>query len=81
MKAKPPRPRDTNQLAYLIATLATGEASEFRTHDGKNAAAVALGRRGGLKGGSARAASLSATRRKEIARQAAEARWKTEKKK
>ena len=42
---------------------------------GKNPAAVALGRRGGLKGGRARAQSLSKARRSEIARLAAEARW------
>ncbi len=42
----------------------------------KNPAAVALGRLGGLKGGDARAKSLSAKRRKEIATKAAAARWK-----
>lgn len=42
----------------------------------KNPAAVALGRLGGKKGGPARAAKLSASRRKSIARKAAEARWK-----
>ena len=41
----------------------------------KNPAAVELGRLGGLKGGKARAAKLSANKRKEIARKAAEARW------
>jgi hypothetical protein len=41
----------------------------------KNPAAVALGRLGGLKGGKARAASLSEKRRKEIAKKAAEKRW------
>ena len=41
----------------------------------KNAAAVALGRLGGLKGGKARAAKLSAERRREIAVQAVRARW------
>lgn len=41
----------------------------------KLAAAVELGRRGGLKGGNARAAKLSAKRRKEIARNAAQVRW------
>lgn len=41
----------------------------------KNPAAVALGRLGGLKGGKARAESLSAKRRKEIARKAAQKRW------
>lgn len=43
---------------------------------GKDPAAVALGRRGGLKGGPARAAKLSAKRRSEIAREAVLARWK-----
>lgn len=42
----------------------------------KNPAAVALGRLGGLKGGKARAEKLSASRRAEIAKQAAQARWK-----
>lgn len=44
--------------------------------DGKNAAAVALGRKGGLKGGKARAEKLSARKRHEIAKKAALARWK-----
>jgi len=42
----------------------------------KNTAAVSRGRLGGLKGGKARAANLSAKRRKQIAKKAAEARWK-----
>jgi hypothetical protein len=46
------------------------------TEDGKNAAAVALGRRGGLKGGPARAKKLSKKRRSQIAKKAAAARWK-----
>jgi len=45
------------------------------TFEGKNPAAVALGRLGGLKGGKARAAKLSAKRRKEIAQKAAQIRW------
>jgi len=45
----------------------------------KNPHAVALGRRGAKKGGLARAASLSAEERREIARKAAEARWAKEK--
>lgn len=44
----------------------------------KNAAAVELGRLGGVKGGRARAEKLPAWRRQEIARQAAAARWKKE---
>ena len=44
--------------------------------EGKNPAAVLLGRLGGLKGGKARAASLSAVERSEIAKKAAAARWR-----
>ena len=43
--------------------------------EGKNPAAVALGRLGGLVGGKARAATLSADKRSKIAKQAARARW------
>ena len=73
---KPKRPRDTNQLAHMIAQLATGELGDVKTEDGKDPAAVALGRKGGLKGGKARAKSLSKTQRKTQAKAAAEARWK-----
>jgi hypothetical protein len=69
------RPRDANQLAKFIADVATGAAELPKTDDGKDPAAVALGRRGGLKGGKARAASLSKKRRAEIARAAAVKRW------
>lgn len=71
-------PRDTNQLAKFIVDVATGEkpAEEMpKTDDGKNAAAVALGRLGGLKGGKARAASLTKKARSKIARDAANTRW------
>lgn len=60
---------DINQIAHLIV----GKATE----EDKNPAAVALGRLGGLKGGPARAAKLSAKKRKEIATRAAKSRWKT----
>jgi len=49
------------------------------TADGKNAAAVALGRQGGLKGGKARAEKLTRKQRRDIAVKAARARWKTKK--
>ncbi|GAB1408165.1 hypothetical protein MASR1M8_20840 [Thermomonas brevis] len=75
MTKNPKRPRDTNQLAKLIADIATGEATETKTDDGKDPAAVALGRKGGLKGGAARKAALTDERRSEIAKRAAEARW------
>lgn len=47
----------------------------------KNAAAVALGRRGGLKSGKLRMTNLSPEQRSEIARKAALARWRKAKKK
>jgi hypothetical protein len=46
---------------------------------GKNSAAVALGRKGGLKGGRARMAQLSAEERRELGRKAASARWSKKK--
>ncbi len=72
------RPRDTNQLAKFIVDVASGDVPPEAPHsDGdKNPAAVALGRLGGKKGGKARAAKLSPSRRKAIARKAAKARWK-----
>ena len=73
------RPRDLNQLAKLVADLATGQAEPEKPDQGKDPAAVALGRRGGLKGGKARAEKLSAKKRAAIARKAAAARWKTHK--
>lgn len=75
MAKHPKRPRDTNQLAHMVALLATGELQDVKTEDGKDPAAVSLGRRGGLKGGKARAASLSSAKKKEIAKKAAAARW------
>jgi hypothetical protein len=57
----------------MIAKIATGEIEDITTEDGKNAAAVALGR----MGGKARAEGMTAKRRKEIAKQAAKARWKS----
>ncbi len=69
------RPRDPNQLAKLIVDLATGEAEEPDPDAGKNPAAVELGRKGGLKGGKARAASMTPEERSEAARRAASARW------
>ena len=50
------RPRDVNELAARVVAEATGEAPPAPAEDeGKDPAAVALGRRGGLKGGRARA--------------------------
>lgn len=68
-------PADINQLAKAIVDQATSEEPPPITENGKNAAAVALGRLGGKKGGPARAKKLSKKRRSEIAKKAAEARW------
>jgi hypothetical protein len=67
------RPADVIGAAVQIAKIATGEIEEHlgTTDDGKDKAAVALGR----KGGRARAGSLSKNRRSEIAKQAARKRW------
>ena len=72
-----PRPRDPNELAKLIADIATGEKEDRPvTDDGRDLAAVLLGRRGGLRGGPARAKALTPAQRREIAQRAAAARWK-----
>lgn len=71
--SKPKRPKDTNQLAKFITDIATGQAHE--PVDKKDPAHVALGRKGGLKGGKTRADSLTPEQRKEIAQKAANKRW------
>jgi hypothetical protein len=68
------RQDDVISNAVHVRKIATGEIEEPLTEDGKNAAAVALGRRGGL----ARAKALSLKKRTEIARRAARSRWKKE---
>lgn len=75
MTDKPKRPRDANQLAKLLVDIATGEKSDPAPKNEKDPAAVALGRKGGLKGGKARADSLTPEKRQEIAKKAAKARW------
>lgn len=67
----PKRPRDTNQLAKLITDIATGDVQDQREKPLAKRA-----RKGGRKGGPARAAALTAEQRSEIARAAAAARWK-----
>lgn len=69
--SRPKRDEDANEAAFRVVRDATGEDT------GKNPAAVALGRLGGLKGGKARAAKLSKKRRSEIARAAARKRWES----
>ena len=74
------RVRKQTDTATSAPPAKTNESTEA-TDDGKNPAAVALGRLGGLKGGAARAKKLSARRRSEIAKKAAQARWKKHKNK
>lgn len=69
---------DLNELARQIVDEATGQCEpeeEPKPDDGKDPAAVALGRKGGLKGGKARAAKMTPEERSEAAKKAAEARW------
>jgi hypothetical protein len=71
------RPRDPNQLGKLIVDFATGETDDAPPSEPeKNPAAVELGRKGGLKGGKARAESMTPEQRSEAAKKAARARWK-----
>jgi len=67
----PRRPRDPNQLAKAIIDIATGEAL-----DPDETGFTRRARAGGSKGGPARARQLTPEQRSEIARTAAEARWK-----
>ncbi len=69
------RPVDLNGLAASIVADATDEDKPAEPEDTRDPAAVALGRKGGLKGGRARADKLTAQQRSEIARRAAAARW------
>lgn len=71
----PKRPRDPNQLAKSIIDIATGQKPDrdpTPEEQGKDPAAVAMGK----KGGKARAEALTASERREIALRAASSRWK-----
>ena len=70
-------PRDTNERAQQVAKLLTGEAQVEQEPERSPVSAylAAIGRKGGLKGGKARAAKLSKAERKSIAKRASQARW------
>jgi len=73
------RQKDTQQLARSVLDAVVPDAKPApaaKPKPAKNPAAVALGKLGGAKGGKARAAKLSAAERKEIAKRAAEKRWR-----
>lgn len=67
-------PEDLNELAFRLVAKATEEEAVEDPPE-KDPAAVALGRKGGLKGGLARAAKLTPEQRSATARKAAQARW------
>lgn len=73
MPKHPKRPRDPNQLGKMIVDLATGESTEDKPVP--DSPRVVASRKGGVKGGQARASKLSTTQRIEIAKKAAAARW------
>ena len=70
-------PTDLNQRAKAIVDLATGERDPADPNEGKDPAAVELGRRGGRKGGRVRAERMTPDERSRNARRAAEARWQS----
>ena len=75
------KPSDMNQLAKSIVDEVTADELQAKAiAEGKNPAAVILGRLGGLKRGKARATKLTAEQRSEIARKAATTRWKNKSK-
>lgn len=78
MATRPKRPRDPFQLAKLIGDISTGQAQDEDPDAGKDPAAIALGRRGGLKG-KGRWDHLNAEQRKELGRTLVYARWKKNK--
>jgi hypothetical protein len=70
------KPSDLNQLAArIVADSTSEEPTTTQEPKAKDPAAVALGRRGGLKGGKARMADLTTEQRSELAKKAAAARW------
>lgn len=70
---------DLNVLAHSVVTQATGEPEEPLSQADLSKLASLLGRRGGLKGGKARAAALTPEQRSAIAKKAVEVRWKKKK--
>ena len=76
MPKRSSKPRDLNSMAAAIVNQSVDpEDKGDEPPKEKNPAAVALGRKGGLKGGKARAAKMTTEERSEAARKAAKARW------
>lgn len=79
-RSSKPLPKDPNKLAYQIVQLSTEEPEEKSVEQPKEKNLISeylskIGKKGGLKGGPARAKKLSVKQRKEIARKAALTRW------
>lgn len=72
MTDKPKRPRDANQLAHMIVGISTGEDVDHKADTSGQ-------RKGGLKGGKARAQNLTPKERSDISKKAAEKRWSEKK--
>lgn len=74
-RSRKPKLPDPNVTAFAVIQAISGEPAPETPADGKDPAAVALGRKGGLKGGKARAASMTKAQRTAAAKKAAAARW------
>jgi hypothetical protein len=74
-RSSKPLPKDPNKLAYKIVQLSTEEPEQPKERSPISEYLSQIGKRGGLKGGPARAKKLSSKKRKEIARKAAKTRW------
>lgn len=70
------RPADVIGAAVHVMRIATGEIEDSTPDEGKDPAAVAMGRKGGKKGGKARSINLTPEQRSEAASLAAQARWR-----
>lgn len=76
MAKRSSKPRDTNSMAAAIVAQSTDDDDQGDDpYEGKNPAAVELGRLGGKKGGKARADKLTPAQRSDIAKRAAQTRW------
>ena len=80
MKRSSKMPKDPNQLAAEVVRLSTEESTPKIPSPQVTAYLAQIGRAGGLKGGKARAKKLSDERKREIAKKAAQARWRASKK-
>jgi hypothetical protein len=79
-RSSKPLPKDSNQLAHAIVRLSTEESEKQPTEKSAISKYLSeIGRKGGLKGGKARAKKLTARKRSEIAKKAANSRWSKKK--